>query len=72
MKAPLVMVAAILSLSLAVISCGDAEEQLAPGTPSATLDASPSATLAPEPPTTTPTLTPGQIKASLPGGYNFS
>ena len=68
MKAPLVMVAAILSLSLAVISCGDAEEQLAPGTPSATPDASPSATPAPS---AAPTAfeTPSPSAAPVPGDW---
>lgn len=63
--------AALLLVGL-VLACGDAEEELAPDTPSATSHTSPTATPQPEPATTSPTDARGQRKASLPGGYAFS
>ena len=65
MKAPLVMVAAIISLSLAVISCGDAEEETPSDvatTPTATPSPAPISSTAPTP-SPVPSASPDAVPA---------
>jgi hypothetical protein len=63
--------AALLTLGV-ILACGDdADEELAPDTPSPTPEASPKTTPTPEP-TTPPPATFSQDEAIVPGGYVFS